>query len=54
MQQRGSFVEQDSQKGLVMIKIIKKLETIATLQVSTEVQHKIYVILVLMWLTKFL
>ena len=44
MQQHGTFVEKDSQESLLMIKIIKRLETIAILQVNIEAQHIIYVI----------
>ena len=40
MQQCVPFMEKDSQKSLLMIKVIEKLETIAMLQVNTEVQHK--------------
>ena len=44
MQQHGTFVEKDSQESLLMIQIIKRLETIAILQVNIEAQHIIYVI----------
>ena len=39
-----TFVEKDSQKILLMLKIIKKLETVIILQVNIEVQHREYVI----------
>ena len=39
-----TFVEKDSQKTLLMLKIIKKLETVIVLQVNIEVQHREYVI----------
>ena len=44
MQQHGTFVEKDPQESLLMIQIIKRLETIAILQVNIEAQHIIYVI----------
>ena len=37
-----TFVEKDSTKRLLKIKIFKKVETIVTLQVITEVQHISY------------
>ena len=36
--------ERNSQKGLLMVKVMEKLEIIATLQVNTEAQHIAYVI----------
>ena len=48
MRQRVTLVERHSQKTLLKIKIIEKLETIIILQVNTEVQQD------LMLLTKFL
>ena len=39
-----TFVEKDSQKILLMLKIIKNLETVIILQVNIEVQHREYVI----------
>ena len=44
MQQNVIFVEKNSQKSLLNIKIIKKLETIAILQVNIEMQHLVCVI----------
>ena len=52
MRRNVTFVEKDSQKSLLKIKIIKKLETIAILQVNTKVQHIAYVIEDLMCLMK--
>ena len=37
-----TFAEKDSQKSLLKIKIIKKLQTIAILQVNREVQDILY------------
>ena len=39
MRQRVTLVERHSQKTLLKIKIIEKLETIIILQVNTEVQQ---------------
>ena len=44
MRQHVTFVEKDSSKNLLKIKIIKKLETIAMLQVNTEVERIVYVV----------
>ena len=44
MRQDVAFVEINSQKSLLMIKIIKNLEIIAILQVNIEVQNIVYVI----------
>ena len=44
MQEHVTFVEKYSQKNLVMIKIIEKLETIAILQVNTEAKHLMCII----------
>ena len=44
MQQHVTFVEKDSQKCLLKIKIIEKLETIAILQVNKKAQYIICVI----------
>ena len=41
MRQLVTFVEKDSQKSFLKIKIIKKLETIVILHVNREVQHKV-------------
>ena len=54
MKRNVTFVEKDSQKCLLKIKIIEKFETIAILQVNTEVQHTVYVMQDLMCLTKSL
>ena len=42
--QHVTFVKKDSQKGLLMIKIIEKLENITILQANIEVKHIAYVI----------
>ena len=42
MQQHGTFVEKDSRKSLLMIKIVKKLETIAILQLNIEAQYIVF------------
>ena len=42
MQQSVTFSE-DFQNSLVKIRIIENLETVAILQVNTEVQHIVYV-----------
>ena len=42
MQQSVTFSE-DFQNSLLKIRIIENLETVAILQVNTEVQHKVYV-----------
>ena len=44
MRQHVTFVEKDSSKNLLKIKMIKKLETIAMLQVNTEVERIVYVV----------
>ena len=44
MRQHVTFVEKDSSKNLLKIKIIKKLETIVMLQVNTEVQRIVYIV----------
>ena len=44
MRQHVLFVEKDSQKSLLKIKIIKKLESIAILKVNIEVQYTVYLI----------
>ena len=44
MQQHVLFREKHSQKGLLKVKIIEKVETISILHVNTEVQHIVYVI----------
>ena len=44
MQQHVTFVEKDSSKNSLKIKTVKKLETIAMLQVNTEVQRIVYVV----------
>ena len=44
MRQHVTFVEKDSSKNLLKIKIIKKLETIVMLQVNTEVQRIVCVV----------
>ena len=43
MRQNVKFVEENSEKSLLMIKVIKKLETIVILCVNIEVQHIVYV-----------
>ena len=43
MQQHVKFSEKGSQKSLTVITTIKKLETIAILQVNTKTQHIIYI-----------
>ena len=42
MQQHVIFVEKVSQKSLLKMKIIEELETIAILQVNTDIQHIVY------------
>ena len=44
MRQNVKFVEENSEKSLLMIKVIKNLETIVILCVNIEVQHIVYVI----------
>ena len=48
MQMCVIFVEKKSYRSSLKIKIIEKLETIAMLQVNTEVQHIVYEIYDLM------
>ena len=43
MQKHVIFVEKESQKSLLMIKIIEKLGIIIILQVNIEVQHTVFV-----------
>ena len=54
MKRNVTFVEKDSQKCLLKIKIIEKFETIAILQVNTEKQHTVYAMQDLMCLMKSL
>ena len=42
MQHYVTFVEKDSKKSLLMIKIIKKLETIAILHLNIEAQYLVF------------
>ena len=44
MRQLVTFVEKDSQKGFLKIKIIKKLENNAILYENTKLQHIVFVI----------
>ena len=57
MQQNVTFVKKYSQKSLLKMKIIEKIEKIETifiLKVNLEVQGIVYVIQEIMCLTKFL
>ena len=49
-----TFVEKESQKRLLKIKIIEKSDIIVIIQVNTETQHIVLVIQNLMYLMKFL
>ena len=49
-----TFVEKESQKRLLKIKIIEKSDIIVIIQVNTETQHIVLVIQNLMCLMKFL
>ena len=48
MQKYDKFVEKESHKSSLKIKIIKKLEIITIFQVIVEAQHIVYVILKVM------
>ena len=44
MRHHITFVEKDSQKKLLKVETIKKLETITILHVNTEKKHMVYVV----------
>ena len=54
MQCNVTFVEKESHQILLKIKITDMLEDIAILQVNTEVQRMVFLILDLMIITKFM